>query len=237
MPVYRSLPRCCLLAGALGYAAVSVARGQSPNSRFEVGGQFSDIQLLDTNRNASFNPGFGSRFNWNLAPRVALDTPSDFFPRSYPPVPPQSGPATRVIASFTATTAAGSQPAFLLTPNIGGATFFALDLGVGAEFFYPFDRWILREEMEASPYFVGDTPRNYAAAPKPEGIRVESSPETVTKTWQVSAGLSYRPGEVEPTGPVERARQERFELGAQFTALNLAWIDGVDRSSTEPGVG
>jgi hypothetical protein len=213
-----------------------VSRGQSPNSRFEAGGQFSDIKLLDTSRNASLNAGFGSRFDWHLTPRVALDTPSDFFPRSYASVPPQSEPATRATASFSATTTAGSQPSFLFTPNIGGATFFALDLGVRAEF-YSSDRWILREEMEASPYFVGDAPRNYAAAPKPEGIRVVSSPETVTNTWQVSAGMSYRPGEVEPTGPVERVRQERFELGAQFTALNLAWIDGVDHSSTEPGVG
>ena len=127
------------LCGCVGGA------GQSASSRLEAGGQFSDIKLLDMSGNASFSPGFGGRSNWNLTSRVALDTQIDFFPRSYPP----------------------------LSPN----------------------------------------------------------------TWRFSAGMSYRPGEVEPTGPVERVRPERFELGAQFTSLNLAWIDGVDHSSTEPGVG
>ena len=47
MPVHRSLFRWCFLACALGCAAV--VRGQSPSSRFEVGGQFSDIKLIDTN--------------------------------------------------------------------------------------------------------------------------------------------------------------------------------------------
>jgi len=64
MPVHRSLFRWCFLACALGCAAV--VRGQSPSSRFEVGGQFSDIKLIDTNGNASFSPGFGGRFDWNI---------------------------------------------------------------------------------------------------------------------------------------------------------------------------
>ena len=63
--------------------------------------------------------------------------------------------------------------------------------------FYPSDRWILRAEVEASPYFVGNTPVNYTSPP-PEGLRVASSPGTVTDTWRVSTGMSYRPGEVQP---------------------------------------
>ena len=64
MPVHRSLFRWCFLACALGCAAVPVVRSQSPSSRFEVGGQFSDIKLIDTNGNTSFSPGFGGRFDW-----------------------------------------------------------------------------------------------------------------------------------------------------------------------------
>lgn len=264
MPVHRSLPRCCLLACALGCAAVPVVSGQSPSSRFEVGGQFSDIKLIDTNGNASFSPGFGGRFDWNITPRIALDTQIDFFPRYYPPSPQQGGHAlqvfagvrgrfvqrrrfaiyglvrpgltysSRTITSFSATST-GSQPAFLLTPNFGGATYFTLDLGGGIEF-YPSDRWILRAEIEATPYFVGNTAVNYSSPVPPEGLKV-TSPGTVTDTWRVSTGMSYRPGEVQPTGGSEGLRPQRFELGAQFNSLNFTWIDGVDHSSTEPGVG
>jgi len=85
MPVHRSPFRWCFLTCALGCTAVPVVRGQSPSSRFEVGGQFSDIKLIDTNGNTSFSPGFGGRFDWNITPRIALDTQVDFFPRSTRP--------------------------------------------------------------------------------------------------------------------------------------------------------
>ncbi|HEY1472406.1 MAG TPA: hypothetical protein VGF61_25440 [Candidatus Acidoferrum sp.] len=113
MPMHRSLLRWCLLTCALGCAAVPVVRGQSRSSRFD--GRFSDIKLIDTTGNAS-SPGFGARFDWNLAPQ-------------------------------------------------------------------------------------------------------------------------YRPGEVQPRGGTEGVRHQRFELGAQFNSLNFEWIDGVDRSSTNLGVG
>ncbi len=266
MPVHRSLPRWCFLTCALGCAAVPVVRGQSPNSRFEVGGQFSDIKLIDTNGNASFSPGFGGRFDWNITPRIALDTQIDFFPRSYASSTQQGGHtlqvfagvrgrfvqrrhyaiyglvrpgftySSRAITSFTATTSAGSQPGFLITPNFSGATYFTLDLGGGVEF-YPSDRWILRAEIEASPYFVGDSAVSYASPPTPGSLRVASSPGTVTDTWRVSTGMSYRPGEVQPSGGTEGVRPERFEVGAQFNSLNFTWISGVDHSSTQLGVG
>ena len=266
MPVHRSLPRWCLLACALGCAVVPVARGQSPNSRFEVGGQFSDIKLIDTSGNASFSPGFGGRFDWNITPRIALDAQVDFFPRSYPSSQQQGGQtlqvlagvrgrvvqrrryalyglvrpgftySSRAITSFTATSTAGSQSSFLLKPSFGGTSFFTLDLGGGLEF-YPSDRWILRAEIEASPYFVGNTPVNYAVASPPEGTKVVFTPGTVTNTWRVSTGLSYRPGEVQPSPSSEGVGPQRFELGAQFTSLSFTWIDGVDHSSTELGFG
>jgi len=266
MPVHRSPFRWCFLACALGCAAVPVVRGQSPSSRFEVGGQFSDIKLIDTNGNTSFSPGFGGRFDWNITPRIALDTQVDFFPRSYSPSPQQGGrtlqafagvrgrfvqrrryaiyglmrpgftSSSRAINGFTATTLTGTQPALLITPNFGGATYFTLDLGGGVEF-YPSERWILRAEIEASPYFVGNTAVNYASPPPPEGLRVASSPGTVTDTWRVSTGMSYRPGEVQPTGGTEGIKPQRFEVGAQFNSLNFTWINGVDHSSTELGVG
>ena len=266
MPVHRSAFGWCLLLGALGCAAVPVVRGQSPSSRFEVGGQFSDIKLIDTSGNASFSPGFGGRFDWNVTPRIAVDAQIDFFPRSYPSSQQQGGRmfqflagvrgrfvqrrryaiyglarpgftySSRAITSFTAATTAGSQSSLLITPNFGGATFFTLDLGGGVEF-YPSDRWILRAEIEASPYFVGNSPVNYATPPLPEITRVVSSPGTVTNTWRVSTGMSYRPGEVQPAGGTEGVGAERFELGAQFTSLSFTWIDGVDHSSTELGFG
>ena len=266
MPVHRSPFRWCFLACAWGCAAVPVVRGQSPSSRFEVGGQFSDIKLIDTNGNTSFSPGFGGRFDWNITPRIALDTQVDFFPRSYSPSPQQGGRTlqafagvrgrfvqrrryaiyglmrpgftywSRAITGFTATTLTGTQPALLITPNFGGATYFTLDLGGGVEF-YPSERWILRAEIEVSPYFVGNTAVNYASPPPPEGLRVASSPGTVTDTWRVSTGMSYRPGEVQPTGGTEGIKPQRFEVGAQFNSLNFTWINGVDHSSTELGVG
>jgi len=231
----------------LGCAAVPVVRGQSPNSRFEVGGQFSDIKLIDTNGNTSFSPGFGGRFDWNITPRIALDTQVDFFPRSYSPSLQQGG---STLQAFTGVRGRfvqrrryaiyglvrGTQPAFLITPNFGGATYFTLDLGGGVEF-YPSERWILRAEIEASPYFVGTTAVNYASPPPPEGLRVASSPGTVTDTWRVSTAMSYRPGEVQPTGGTEGIKPQRFEIGAQFNSLNFTWINGVDHSSTELGAG
>ena len=266
MPGHRILPRCCLLMSALGCAALPVALGQSPDSRFEVGGQFSDIKLIDTNGKASFSTGFGARFDWNVTSRLALDAEVDFFPRAYPSSPQQGGRtlqvlagvrgrllqrrryaiyglmrpgftyASRAVTSFSATTTTGSQPITLLSPNFGGATFFTLDLGGGVEF-YPSERWILRAEVEASPYFVRNTPVNYVTAPPAEAFRAAPSPGSVTDTWRVSTGVSYRPGDVQPTQSHEGSRQERFEVGAQFNLLNLTWINGVDQSSTEPGVG
>ena len=56
MPVHRSLPGWCLVACALG-SAVPVAQSQSPSSQFEVGGQFSDLKLIETNGNSSFSSG------------------------------------------------------------------------------------------------------------------------------------------------------------------------------------
>ena len=49
--------------------------------------------------------------------------------------------------------------------------------------------------------------------------------------------MSYRPGEVQPTGGSEGLRPQRFEVGAQFNSLNFTWINGVDHPSTELGVG
>jgi hypothetical protein len=192
-----------------------------------VGGQFSDIELLDAAGNASFSPGFGGRFDWNMTPRIALDAQIDFFLRGYSPSQQQGGRtfqflagvrgrivqqkryaiyglmrpgltySSKALKSFSATTTDGSQPIFLSTPNYGGVTHFTIDLGGGVEF-YPAERWIFRAEIEASPYFVGDTPLNYTFAPPPEEIRTASTPETVTNTWRVSTGMSYRPGEVQP---------------------------------------
>ncbi len=289
MPVHRAPLRRCFLACAVFSSAVPVTPGQSPSSRFEVGGQFSDLKLIDTCGNASFTLGFGGRLDWNLTPRIALDTQIDFFPRSYPPSQQQGGWTSQLLAgargrivhrkryaiyglmrpgltyasnevtSFSATTTGGSQSVFLFTPNYGGEAHFTIELGGGVEF-YPSERWILRAELEASPYFVGNTPVTYTSAPPQEGIRAVSAPgvtgrarcspthqiiATPTCPTGVAAGALRRPEgttdllftlsaamEPLPVKQVSRLRKQPAEV--EPAACGFRTFARVNRSSTWP---
>jgi len=62
MPVHRSPFRWCFLVCALGCAAMPVVRGQSPSSRFEVGGQFFRHQVDRHKRKHFVQP----RLRWPL---------------------------------------------------------------------------------------------------------------------------------------------------------------------------
>ena len=77
-----SLGFLALLFSAL---IVPAARAQEEYSRFEVGGQFSLIRLLDSSSSAQSHLGFGGRLDINLTRRLAFESQLDFFP---PPASP-----------------------------------------------------------------------------------------------------------------------------------------------------
>ncbi len=64
-----------------------VARAQSDEKKFEVGGQFSLLRLTATKAGVSFGeervtvPGFGGRFGYNISKHFALEAEGNFFPR------------------------------------------------------------------------------------------------------------------------------------------------------------
>jgi outer membrane protein with beta-barrel domain len=133
-----------------------------------------------------------------------------------------------------------------VTARSGPLTHFTLDLGGGIEF-YPTRRWIFRAEVDASPYFVGNVPLLNPTILGPSGapIAQTGAPGTIFTPWKLSLGASYRVGALrdfprdDKQGDQEdqSGRFSRLTIGAQATSLSLSFVDGVDRATTEVGVG
>jgi hypothetical protein len=81
---------CFVLLASLALGVV-VARAQSTDKKFEVGGQFSVLRVptetvtlagpaLTTNENSNTNYGFGGRFGYKLSKYFTLEAEANFFP-------------------------------------------------------------------------------------------------------------------------------------------------------------
>lgn len=60
---------------------ITLPASTQEHSRFEIGGQFSGIRLLNSSGRVVTSPGFGGRFDFNLNRRLALEARLDFFPQ------------------------------------------------------------------------------------------------------------------------------------------------------------
>ena len=55
-------------------------RAQDTSTRFELGAEYSLIEQTQADHTAITYSGFGGRFDWNLSPRLAIESQGDFFP-------------------------------------------------------------------------------------------------------------------------------------------------------------
>jgi hypothetical protein len=211
-----------ILAFCLAFASATQAQDQF--TRFEVGGQFDGIRLLNADERNEFKPGFGARLDVNLTRRLAFESTVDFFPRNAPQIPDQAGQGGRTLqalfgvrAKFITTrrysvygvlragltyetnnvktlTFGSLDDPFFLSTS-GPATHFTLDLGGGVEF-YPTRRWIFRAEIDDSPYFAGNLPVLDPAILGPSGLpqAVSIVHGTIFAPWKISLGASFRVG-------------------------------------------
>lgn len=236
------------LAACLSFSSATQAQDQF--TRFEVGGQFDGIRLLNAENQDVFKPGFGARLDVNLTRRLAFESAVDFFPRNAPQTPFQGGQGGRTLqalfglrAKFITTrrysvygvlrtgltyetnnvnslTLGPLDAPFFLTRS-GPATHFTLDLGGGVEF-YPTRRWIFRAEADASPYFVGNLPVLDPTILGPSGQPQEVTivHGTIFMPWKISLGASYRVGALRDF-PRDDKQDDQQDHSGRFSRLTV----------------
>jgi hypothetical protein len=224
---------------------------QENHTRFELGAQFSTIQLTPPGGGSQSYPGFGGRLDLNLTRRLALETEVDFFPEHTPSlfrvqggqsVQAVFGVRARVIETrrisvfglvrpgllhFTDTLEFSSTPGFL--NKAASATYFQLNLGGGFEY-YPSERWILRADIAGNPSRIGNT-----KLPLGPGIS-QPFPGKIEDTTRISVGIAYRPGRF-IENEAERPVNGKLEIGALSSAMVIAREGVSDGVRTEFGLG
>jgi hypothetical protein len=199
----------------------------------------------------SAEAGFGGRFTFNFNKHLALEAEGNFFP--HPNLYDQSrngrllqgqfglkagkrfgkfgvfAKARPGFASFSEVlTIAGSQtidlngqPFTFPIFELRRKTYFSMDVG-GVLEFYPSRKVLTRID-------VGDTMIRYNHQVIPFGaILVPTLTRRISHNLQVSAGIGFRLGSVQPQQAVSQPQTEkkkRFELGAQFSSLSLQEIE------------
>ena len=199
----------------------------------------------------SAEAGFGGRFTFNFNKHLALEAEGNFFPHPNLYDPSRNGrllqgqfgikagkrfgkfgvfaKARPGFASFSEVlTIVGSQtidlngqPFTFPIFDLRRKTYFSMDVG-GVLEFYPSRRVLTRID-------VGDTMIRYNHQAIPFGAVVVPIPaRRISHNLQVSAGIGFRLGSVEPPQTIARPHDEkekRFELGAQFSSLSLQEIE------------
>lgn len=202
----------------------------------------------------SSEAGFGGRFTFNFNQHVALEAEGNFFPHPNSQDQRRNGrllqgqfgikagkrfgkfgvfgKARPGFASFSRVlTVIGTQ-----TFDFGGVpvtypvfaerrkTYFSMDVG-GALEFYPSRRVLTRID-------VGDTMIRYNNENIPFGVLPAITTTTTSRTTshnlQISAGVGFRLGSVQTqptTDPAHKDKQDRFEVGLQFSSLSLQEIE------------
>lgn len=237
-------------AGWLGLAVAwllvpAAARAQDQFSRWEAGAQFSTFRLLNNSGPVGTLNGFGARVDFNLTRRLALEAQFDFFPGKAPSFFLEEGGRTwtglfgiRAKAIQTRRFAAFGlvRPGFVHFTDvalptdtapffrIAPATYFAVNLGGGLEF-YPRRRWIVRFEVEGDPYRI---PNFHTATATGSG--------KINDAWRLSAGIGYRLGRMDENA-AEKPVAGRVEFGPQLTAVAIGREGPGEGVRTEPGLG
>lgn len=250
-------------------------------SKIEVGIQFSSLTFPGQSApgaglvsRSSTEAGFGGRFTFNLNKNIAFEAEGNFFPHDnfsdsshsgklwqgqfglkagkrfgkfglFAKARPGFASFSKTVVQIGTTTLVDPNGQTVTIPVFGARrkTHFSMDVG-GVLEFYPSRRVLTRID-------VGDTIINYDAA---SGFPVGLTPQTdgrTTHNLQVSAGIGFRFGSLQPEETVPGNRGEklkRFEVGGQFSSLGLQDVEhntfGVFFTSpsfrdvvTQPGFG
>lgn len=211
---------------------------------------------------ASNEAGFGGRFTFNLNQHFALEAEGNFFPHYSFANPSTSGrllqgqfglkagkrfgkfglfaKARPGVTSFSDATVQVDTFTFVdfngnpVTVPVFGArrvNNFSMDLG-GVVEFYPSRKWLTRIDVGDTMIHHGDNSFSLA------GVGLAPGPKT-THTLQVTAGLGFRLGNLQPDTIASTGSNEqppRFEVGAQFSSLLLSEVEHNSFSTILPGI-
>jgi hypothetical protein len=227
-------------------------------SKIEVGIQFSSLTFPGQNApgaglvsRSSTEAGFGGRFTFNLNKNIAFEAEGNFFPHDnfydsshsgklwqgqfglkagkrfgkfglFAKVRPGFASFSKTVVQIGTTTLVDPNGQTVTIPVFGSRrkTHFSMDVG-GVLEFYPSRRVLTRID-------VGDTIINYdAASGFPVGLTLQTDGRT-THNLQVSAGIGFRFGSLQPEETVpgnQGEKLKRFEVGGQFSSLGLQDVE------------
>ena len=242
------------------FLKIPATQAQEEYSRFEIGGHFSAIGLLNSSAAVGFGvgfwEGFGARFDYNLSRRLALETQVDYFPQFVPTRFLEQGGQTLHFATgvrcnvvqakhisvfglirpglihYTDTQLLSGLPGSNPGVKITPATYFSLNLGGGLEF-YPSPRSIVRFELSGNPFLI---PNSRPAMNPSPGTPPIPTPGVVDDRYQLSVGVGYRLGRLRENS-AEESIPGKWEFGPQFTTLILQRRTSLDALREEPGFG
>jgi hypothetical protein len=221
------------------------ANAQPQTTPLQIAGEFSALGLDrgpgNDGTGSTGTSGAGLRAEFTLAPRVEIETRFTWFPSDLvQEFQAQGGHTVQVAAGVRGKLWASPRLSIfgLLLPGVihatnaviaqsglrvesGGVTHFALDTGLGVEW-YAGPRWAARVEL-TGPLYGAPGAEIERSPPGPNGqVATLSIPARFVNPWQVSTGVGYRfgsPRSSEPGHPVAG----RWEVGG-----DLAHITAID---------
>jgi hypothetical protein len=227
--------RIAVLVAALTTTCAAIAFAQDA-PRIEAGPEISFFQV----KYWPTDTGAGAHVAVALTPRIAIETRVRLFPEERETAVARGGRTLQVFAGPKATFASRSRYAVygVLLPGIvhfsqavtnvdrdvvtiGGATHFALDMGIGASMRLA-DRWVAHADWTGPVYGVHGFAHLSDFPPAAErGILDVVVDPTMQATFEVSAGISYRAGSI---GAREAGASPRggWQLGGDIGAVAYA---------------
>jgi len=223
-------------------------------SRVEIGAQGTSLLLSDPVSGKDERGGFGTRITYNFSPILSLDAEGDFLPSKSPTEPQRGGRAFAVLAgpkagwrfkkvglfvearpgiinfssaqSITTGIAPNGIPFITIYPG-AHRTDLALDLGAVFEV-NPSRRTTFR--LDFGEMLVRYKEHFYPVPTTPSTIDVSG---VVGESLMVSAGISYRLGELTESRP-SFSGVRRWEAGGQFGLLSMGRADIVGLPYFDP---
>jgi hypothetical protein len=220
--------RAFSVALALALALSSAAAAQEPSSGVEAGGHVSTLASTLSPQTT----GVGARVAVPVAPRVAIDGRVTLFPqRRAPAFLAQGGRTIELQLGARGTFLAGRRFSLygVLLPGVihftdtviairddttttGGATHFALDMGIGVEL-RPATQWTAYAEWTGPLYAVRGTEVG-RSEPSPSGaVLIVELPASIVGTAQFNAGVAYR-FRANRAPPADAVAHPRWTAGA-----------------------
>ena len=226
-----------LLATAWMLLVTPAASAQQAWTPVQITGELSALGLNRGSGEGTGSAGLGVRVDLRVTGRVDVESRLTWFPANLVQEFQAQGGQTlqagagvrgKFLRSRVASVYGLLMPGLLRFTNTvtgtigplsvtGGATHFALDTGVGVEF-YPTSRWTVRSEV-TGPLYGAPGAELGRSNPSPTGaVLTLSTPARFVNPWQVSAGVGYRLGSLRNEG-VEAPVAGRWEIGGQVTQM------------------